>query len=278
MPAPVGAQFAQLAKTLFSAQMVAMPVDWADLGSQFSDAFELSELVTPPNPPTNLFKETTLNKYHVDSAKEIGKSFETYIDGICGAICDAISKWMMMAKFSSIQVAAVCAIGAPGCLTGPDIKSYIEMTAPMKTDQERKYSKAIAKAFSDAWKSYQDKLMVPGLPWYPAFAAFPGPMAPPMPNVPVPLIALPSIGEVDMAPPKLKKAMEDNLGDKDALHASVLFDSLSNAFAIVFLQFKGTTMVMNVMGKGPIPTFAPPYVPVGPVVGGDVLPTPGVFV
>jgi hypothetical protein len=29
------------------------------------------------------------------------------------------------------------------------------------------------------------------------------------------------------------------------------------------------------MGKGQIPTFAPPYVPVGPVVGGDVLSIPG---
>lgn len=213
----------------------------------------------------------------MDSAGDIGKKFEKYIDGICGAICDAISKWMMMAKFSSIQVAAVCAIGAPGCVTGPDLKSFIEMSAPMSTDQERKYSKAIAKAFSTAWKSYQDKLTVPGLPWYPAFAAFPGPMAPPMPNVPMPLITLPSAGEVDMAPPKLKKAMEDNLGDKEALHASDLFDAIANAFAVVFLQFKGTTMVMNVMGKGQIPTFAPPYVPVGPVVGGDVLPTPGIF-
>jgi hypothetical protein len=34
-------------------------------------------------------------------------------------------------------------------------------------------------------------------------------------------------------------------------------------------------MVMLVMGKGPIPTFAPPFVPVGPVVGGDNIATPG---
>ncbi len=57
MPAPVGAQFAQLSKLLFSAKQIAMPVDWADLGGQFSDAFELSELIFAPNPPTNLFKE-----------------------------------------------------------------------------------------------------------------------------------------------------------------------------------------------------------------------------
>jgi len=31
-------------------------------------------------------------------------------------------------------------------------------------------------------------------------------------------------------------------------------------------------MVTNVMGMGPVPAFAPPYVPVGPVVGGSILP------
>jgi hypothetical protein len=34
-------------------------------------------------------------------------------------------------------------------------------------------------------------------------------------------------------------------------------------------------MVMMVMGQGPVPTFSPPYVPVGPVVSGTILPTPG---
>jgi hypothetical protein len=36
-----------------------------------------------------------------------------------------------------------------------------------------------------------------------------------------------------------------------------------------------STMVTNVMGQGPIPTFAPPYVPVGPVVGGIGVQLPG---
>jgi hypothetical protein len=32
---------------------------------------------------------------------------------------------------------------------------------------------------------------------------------------------------------------------------------------------------MLVLGKGPIPTFAPPFVPVGPVVMGDNIAVPG---
>jgi hypothetical protein len=34
-------------------------------------------------------------------------------------------------------------------------------------------------------------------------------------------------------------------------------------------------MVTNVLGTGPVPTFAPPYVPVGPVVGGIANMPPG---
>ena len=33
--------------------------------------------------------------------------------------------------------------------------------------------------------------------------------------------------------------------------------------------------IMLVMGKGPVPTYAPPYVPVGPVIGGDNIAAPG---
>ena len=36
-------------------------------------------------------------------------------------------------------------------------------------------------------------------------------------------------------------------------------------------------MVTGVMGFGPIPTFVPPFVPVGPVVMGSVIPMPGVL-
>ncbi len=278
MPAPQGKQFAKLAKLLFNSKQIKLPIKWADLGIQYPDAFELSELVAPPNKPLNLFKESTLNKYNVDTAKDIGGKFEKYIDGVCEAMCGAIDKWMKAAKFSSVQVAAVCAVGAPGCISGPALKSIIEGSAPKKTKMEKKYSKAIAAAFSDAWKSYQDKLTIPGLPWYPAFATFPGPQAPPTPNVPMPLITLPSAGEADLAPAKLKKSMEDKLGDKDALHAKELFDSIASAFAVIFLQFKSTTTVTKVMGKGSIPSFAPPVAPVGPVVGGDVVPAPGIFV
>jgi hypothetical protein len=57
-----------------------------------------------------------------------------------------------------------------------------------------------------------------------------------------------------------------------------LYEALAEAFEAAFNIWKVTTMVTNVLGTGPIPTFAPPYVPVGPVVGGTGTMTPGGFV
>ena len=53
--------------------------------------------------------------------------------------------------------------------------------------------------------------------------------------------------------------------------------AIADAFEKSFNLWKVSTMVTNVMGTGPIPTFAPPYVPVGPVVGGFGTMLPGGF-
>ena len=51
--------------------------------------------------------------------------------------------------------------------------------------------------------------------------------------------------------------------------------AIGTALSTAFLAWLPMQMIMNVMGKGSIPTFAPPYVPVGPVVMGDNIAAPG---
>ena len=36
-----------------------------------------------------------------------------------------------------------------------------------------------------------------------------------------------------------------------------------------FSDWKNGVRLVGLMGRGPVPTFAPPYVPVGPVISGD---------
>ena len=91
----------------------------------------------------------------------------------------------------------------------------------------------------------------------------------------MPLITFSSPGEASLAAGSLKSKMESNLGDSKALHAADLFDAISKAFFPVFTIFKSSTLVQNVLGTGPVPTFSPPFVPVGPVIGGTGTGAPG---
>src|SRR5258707_1071134 len=126
-----------------------------------------------------------------------------------------------------------------------------------------------------------DGVRTPGLPLYPAFAMFPGPMAPPMPNIPVPLISCPSAMMSRMADPsqmanEMKSALDGGLkkDDKDK-HHEALFDALATVISLAFMIWLPSQQMMTVMGEGQIPTFAPPFVPAGAGgVGGD-FPRPG---
>ena len=264
----------QLTKTTFRTSFVKMPHKFKKPkdSKQYGEAFSPLEKVGVPN-PMGLFIPASLNGYHVNTATIVGVLFEEFIDGILAAFAGAVDEWSKMAVLVNVKVNAVTAMD--GKIQGPPMEPLILKSAPMGTPQLQKYSKAVAKAVGKAWDDWMKNAKVPGLPWYPAFAAFPGPVAPPMPNIPVPLILLQSSGEAGMSAKKLESAMVDALGDKDAAHHKVLFKSLGTGIGTIFLGWKAMTMVMNVMGTGNIPSFAPPFVPVGPVVNGTGTMIPG---
>jgi hypothetical protein len=215
-----------------------------------------------------------VNKYHCVTAKEISDKFEVFINGICDAICSAWSQWQMAATLTGVIINAVTATG--GQVVGPPLAPLIMATAPKATPQETKYSTAVAQAIGTGWLAYTATIMVPGLPWYPAFAAVPSPVAPPMPNVPVPVAALTQV-PASVSKNALKGQMIGNLGDPEALHHKELFDSIADAFDKCFQLWRTATIVTNVLGTGPVPTFAPPIIPAGPVVMGVGNMIPGGF-
>lgn len=278
MPAPQAAMMKELAKLKFKGHAIKLATNWKQpmgaAASQYNQAFKPTEFVGMVS-PLALFVPSSMNKYHTDTVNEISSNFAKYIDGICEAICSAWSQWQSTATLVGVVVNAITAAG--GQVVGPPLFPLIMASAPKAKPQELRYSNAIATAISTAWLSYTATIKVPGLPWYPAFAAFPGPFAPPMPNVPMPVVTLTQVTASVMAT-ALKGMMIGNLGDPLALHHQALFDSISHAFEKCFQIWQVSTQVTNVLGMGPIPTFAPPVVPVGPVVGGTGNMTPGGFV
>jgi hypothetical protein len=278
MPAPTASVMSNFAKTQFRSFAIKLPTDWATpagavAGLHYVMAFKAVELAAiPPQVPPGHFLAASPNKYHCQSAKDISDKIEKYIDGICSAICSAWSQWQSAATLVSVIINGP--VAAMGQVVGPPLTPLILSSAPKETPQETKYSNAIAQTIGTGWLSYTASIKVPGLPWYPAFAAFPGPVAPPMPNTPVPVAALTQV-TVSISKMALKAQMIAALADPEAFHHKELFDSIAEK---CFQTWQTATQVTNVLGTGPVPSFAPPVAPAGPVVMGTGNMTPGGFV
>ena len=139
---------------------------------------------------------------------------------------------------------------------------------------------AVAKGVSVCFKRWQDNVTVPGLPWYPAFAAFPGTDGAADAQRADAAYRLPSAMMSEIVSPMSMKTEMDNalsgaMKSKDPdKHCMRRCDAIATVLALAFLMWLPQQQVMNVLGMGPIPTFAPPFVPVGPVVNGRTCPSP----
>lgn len=278
MPAPQASLMQQAARLKFTSFNIKVPQNWqepsGDAAQQYGDAFQPAERATSPGMPP-LVQPASLNKYHTDTQKMHIAKIGGFIDGICSAICSAWGQWQSSATMVGVVINAVTA--SVGQVVGPPWMPLIMASAPKSTPMELKYSNVVATVLSNAWMTYTGTIKVPGLPWYPAFAAVPSPVAPPTPNTPVPVAALMQV-EASIQVPVLKGQMVAQLGDPGAPFHAELFESIADAFSKMHLTWKTSTQVTNVLGTGPVPTFAPPYVPAGPVVGGVGTMPPGGFV
>ncbi len=184
----------------------------------------------------------------------------------------AIAVWKAMTSLTGVVVNAVTASG--GKLVGPPLSPLI-MPSMLGTGVPARIVVAFAMGAGQAWDEWASSVTVPGLPWYPSFAAVPSSVAPPAPNIPTPLAALTgkrlTAGAVGAAITKMLPPTKDPGQD-----AAVI--DFAAWFAETFRNMLQTTMVVNVLGTGPVPTFAPPYVPVGPVIGGSANSAPGCLI
>lgn len=197
------------------------------------------------------------------------------VEAIVGAYEFAIGLWKLQAGFERLTIMASTAVGKPGCLKGLTLENPMKISpkANQLRGDARKVLEAAAKGISTSFKAWQDKVTVPGLPWYPAFAAWPGPQAPPTLNVPMPLITCTSANQAKMVIPQtLKTAMvgklESTIKRRYPKQGEAILEAAAQQVALKFLIWTSSQQITQVKGYGPVPTFAPPYVPVGPVVNG----------
>jgi hypothetical protein len=271
----------QLVRAKFMSFGIKVPTQWkAKQGAaadHYDRAFKPEEKQTTPGTPP-LFLAATSNKYHTDTQKMLIAAYGEFMDKTCDAICSAWQQWQSAATLVGVVINA--AVAAGGQVVGPPLTPAIMLSAPKASPQELKYSNVIATVLGTAWLAYTSTMKVAGMPWYPAFTACPSPVAPPTPNVPCPVKMLNGMFPGMPMPPVeyLKQQMVNMLADPKAPFHAELFEAVSDGFDKVRTVWEGATQVTNVLGTGAVPTYAPPYVPAGPVLGGIGNMTPGGFV
>ncbi|MCC6727921.1 MAG: hypothetical protein IT208_01125 [Chthonomonadales bacterium] len=184
-----------------------------------------------------------------------------------------VNDWIVAARVQGGWVRGPDAALTPGSLKGiPDFEPRV-VSAMVMGRIPPAVAQALAHELCGAWTAWADGLTMtlPGA--YPRLAAVPGPRAPPTTAArPFPLSGGSSPGELRLQKAtlsmRLSAALKPLAGDNPK-GAEQTVRALADWVDVSFREWKASAQLVGVMGKGPVPTFAPPYVPVGPVVMGD---------
>ena len=198
----------------------------------------------------------------------------------CEAFRAGVNEWIGKAQIQGGRVHGPNAELTPGSLTSALNFEPLMVEAMLKAKVPAGVARAFARELWGAWKEWANgfQMLLPGI--YPQLAAFPGPLAPPIPGRGTfPLSQGTSAGEQRLQPAmlsmKLTAALRPHLkmgsGAKQAIDQVVKWVDTSFRDWKLMAQVNGSAA----KGRGPVPNWAPPYVPAGPVVMGDNLPIPG---
>ncbi|MCB9665800.1 MAG: hypothetical protein H6732_16950, partial [Alphaproteobacteria bacterium] len=140
----------------------------------------------------------------------------------------------------------------------------------------RVIARAWAKAAERAWAKQWRKWTLPPTKAFPSFAAVAAPEAPPTEAEPFPLRPDASRAYGELSPEELYVDLADRLGD--LLNLPGLPEAVKAWATRVgggVAAWSEQATLGGIWGQGPVPAFAPPYVPVGPVIAGDNVAAPG---
>lgn len=135
-------------------------------------------------------------------------------------------------------------------------------------------SQPLADGFARAWYDWSDSLFLPGLPFYPMFLAWPAPSTAVMSNLPVMLSVCAAPGIASLTPVALAQRLQTAVPAGYGPNATQPLRDFAAWFSGRFTAWQAGAVMQNVLGWGST-AYAPPYVPVSPVVNGTIRATPG---
>lgn len=189
------------------------------------------------------------------------------------AFRDAVNDWIGKARIRGGQVKGPDAALTPGSLVSDGNIESIVFQKLTAAQVPAEIARTLARELATAWSAWAAGFQVKVTGAYPKFAAFPGPKAPPTAAPPIDLAKGISAGETSLKASvlagKLTPALRAHASKVRGGSPDQAIKSLAEWVEGSFQEWKGHTKLVGVMGKGSVPTFSPPYVPVGPVVMGD---------
>lgn len=196
------------------------------------------------------------------------------------AFAKAIDDWIVASRVQGGSVQGPNAELTPGSL-GSAVDLERRMLQVLQGERvPAAVARALAQELGGAWRAWADgfRLSLPGA--YPRLGAVPGPAAAPTPSArsAYPIARGTSTGEHRLKAATLSRRLHSALrlhGGRDAAGRERAIQELASWVEASFREWKRTAQVVGLMGRGPVPSYAPPYVPVGPVVMGDNVGTPG---
>lgn len=199
----------------------------------------------------------------------ITTNWPSWSEGAKSGVRAGFPAWLSSSKFSGISITGPAASnGSLG--TSTDLKSLISLPM-LQAGAPQIVVDAFMGTLVNAVSDWLSSIRVPGLPWYPGFAAVSAPMAPPTPNAPCYVSSLSqNLALIDAA--TLATAIKAAFGE--AASGPGGNDGINEFCAWFNSGFKtltSKTAIQNVMGTGPVPGFRPPTVPVAPVINGYMI-------
>lgn len=187
----------------------------------------------------------------------------------------AVNEWISKARIQGGQVNGPTATLTPGSLVSDaNLEREIaqRLTASVLPPE---VTQILARELAAAWNQWAAGFQLRLPKAYPSFAAVPGPSAPPTPTAAgaIPLSQGSSQGESSLTAAMLANRLAAALRPSVIKFGGASADPAVKGLAVwidaSFTQWKGSVKLVGIMGKGPAPTFAPPYVPVAPVIRGE---------
>jgi hypothetical protein len=197
---------------------------------------------------------------------------------------DGVNEWISHASIKGGTVSGPNGQIPPGSLSSTVQFEPKILQALAAAGAPQPVARAVAAELWAAWKAWSDGFGMSLAGGFPTLAAVPGPAMGPTRSTPVPLSKGSSSGEARLSAKVLSANLLQALErtgqynwaytlrrpPTSGSEPPALIQSLADWVDSSFQDWKRLSQFAGLMGKGPVPSFAPPYVPVGPVVSGEL--------